>query len=69
MIASECGTDGPNIGCEVNENGCQRSELYDSHRRGDLLCIAVVDIRPSAGEDEMCGRADGDELGQTLNNP
>ena len=69
MVPNKRRRDPPNIGREVDKDCGQGTELYHRHCRRDLLRIAVVDVSPPAREDEVRGRTDRDELGQTLNYP
>jgi hypothetical protein len=67
MIADEGLCDSVDIANKVNQYRGQGAELYNGHGRGDLLCIAVVNIGPTAGKHKVRGRADRNELGQPLN--
>ena len=54
---------------EINEHRRERAELYHGHRRGYLLRVPFVDVRPPAGEHQVRGRADRDEFSKPLNYP
>ena len=68
MVADERCRYRPNIAREIDENGCKRTQLNDRNRCSRLLSVAAVKLGPAAGEHQMCGRTDRNELGQALNN-
>ena len=67
MIANERGADAPDIRSEIHKDGGERAKLDHGHCRRDLFRIAIVDIGPATGEDEVSCRTDRNELGEALN--
>ena len=68
MVAYKSSGDPPYVTRKIYKHRGQGSELDHRHRRRDLLRVAVVYIRPSAGEHEMRRRAYRNKLRETLDN-
>ena len=68
VVAHERVADVPDVAREVYEDCDERAELDDGDGRGYLLRVERLrESRRARREDQVRGRADGDELRQPLN--